>query len=302
MKKYYLYSTGLSILVITLIITLSFAPLNDNKKVIHFLSTNGELTSTIKIPDYKESLKIMQITDSHISIADPNEAEMMKYGEQIHKTYASPRKHFARDTSETTLQYFDDILLKAKNQNVNLLLLTGDIVNFPSAASVKYVYDKLVETGIPWLYTAGNHDWRYEGMPGNIDSLKDTWTKKSLLPFYTGHNPLFYSAIIQGINFVAIDNSTGEVNEDQIRFLQDQLTKPEPIMLISHIPYSLSNIPKNSGMTAITELISSNSDKITAIFSGHEHKFSFCFTGNLCQYTTMAAFQGASFVVNIRGK
>jgi len=302
MKKYYSYSTGVSILILTLIITLSFAPLNDDKKVIHFLSTSGELTSTIKIPYDKESLKILQITDSHISITDSSESDMMKYGARIHKTYSKPIKNFAQDTSETTLQYFDDILLKAKNQNVNLLLLTGDIVNFPSAASVKYVCDRLGKTGIPWLYVSGNHDWRYEGMPGNIDSLRDTWTQKSLLPLYAGHNPLFYSTIIQGINFVAIDNSTGDVNENQIRFLRDQMTKPEPIILISHIPYSLTNISNKSGLATITEIITSNSDKITAIFAGHEHKYSFCFTGNLCQYTTMAAFQGASFMVNIRGK
>ena len=295
MKKYYSYSTGLFILVITL----SFTPLN-NKKVIHFLSTNGELTSTIKIPDYKDSLKILQITDIHISIADENEAGMMKYGERMHKAYSNPRKHYIRDTSETTFQYFDDILQKAKNQNVNLLLLTGDIVNFPSAVSVKYVCDKLSRTGIPWLYISGNHDWHYEGLPGNIDTLRETWTKKSLLPLYSGHNPLFYSAIIHGINFVGIDNSTGVVNEDQIRFLEDQLTKPEPIMMISHIPYSLNNKTIKPGMAALTDIISSNSNKITAIFTGHEHRFSFYFTGNLCQYSTMAAFQGASFLVNVR--
>jgi len=297
MKRYYSYFTGLLILIITL----SLTPLNNNKKVVHFLSTNGELTSTISIPGYNDSLKVLQITDIHLSLADANEADMMKYGGRIHKAYSSPRKHYTRDTSETTFQYFDDILQKAKNQNVNLLLLTGDIVNFPSAASVKYVCDKLAKTGIPWLYIAGNHDWHYEGLPGNIDSLRDTWTKKSLLPLYTGHNPLFYSTIIHGINFVAIDNSTGEVNDDQIRFLRDQLNKPQPIMMISHIPYSLNSKPNKPGMAAITELISSNSDKITAIFTGHEHRFSFYFTGNLCQYTTMAAFQGASFMVSVRG-
>jgi DNA repair exonuclease SbcCD nuclease subunit len=295
MKKFYSYSAGLVILFITL----SFTPLN-NKKVIHFLSTYGELTSTIKIPDYKDSLKILQITDIHISIADENEAGMMKYGARMHKAYSNPSKHYVRDTSETTFQYFDDLLQKAINQNVNLLLLTGDIVNFPSAVSVKYVCDKLSKTGIPWLYISGNHDWHYEGLPGNIDSLRETWTKKSLLPLYNGHNPLFYSVIIHGINFVGIDNSTGVVNEDQIRFLQNQLTKPEPIMMISHIPYNLNNKTNQPGMAALTDIISSNSDKITAIFTGHEHRFSFYFTGNLCQYTTMAAFQGASFLVNVR--
>jgi DNA repair exonuclease SbcCD nuclease subunit len=296
MKKYYSYFTGSLILIITL----SFTPLNNNKKVVHFLSTNGEISSAIMIPDYKDSLKIMQITDIHISIADANEADMMKYGGRIHKAYSTPRKHYARDTCETTFQYFDDILQKAKNQNVNLLLLTGDIVNFPSAASVKYVRDKLASTGIPWLYIAGNHDWHYEGLPGNIDSLRADWTKKSLLPLYNGHNPLCYSVIIHGINFVAIDNSTGEVNDDQIRFLRVQLTRPEPIIMISHIPYSLNSKPVKPGMASITDLISSNTDKITAIFTGHEHRFSFYFTGNLCQYTTMAGFQGASFMVNVK--
>src|SRR5512137_660071 len=132
MKKHYSYSTGLFILIFTL----SCSTLNNNKKAIHFLSTNGEPTATIKIPDYKDSLKILQMTDIHISIADENETDMMKYGERMHKAYANPRKHFLLDTSETTFQYFDDILQKAKNQNVDLLLLTGDIVNFPSAVSV----------------------------------------------------------------------------------------------------------------------------------------------------------------------
>jgi DNA repair exonuclease SbcCD nuclease subunit len=298
MKKYISYSAGLFILIISL----SFTPLNNDKKAVHFLSTNGELSSAIMIPDYKDSLKVLQITDIHISIADANEADMMKYGGRIHKAYLLPRKHYARDTSETTFQYFDDILQKAKNQNVNLLLLTGDIVNFPSAASVKYVFDKLVKTGIPWLYVAGNHDWHYEGLPGNIDTLRAAWTKKSLMPLYTGQNPLYYSTIIHGINFVAIDNSTGEVNEDQIKFLRNQLSRSEPIIMISHIPYSLNSKPVKPGMAAMTDLISSNTDKITAIFTGHEHRFSFYFTGNLCQYTSMAAFQGASFMVDVKGK
>jgi DNA repair exonuclease SbcCD nuclease subunit len=296
MKKHYSFSAGLLILIFAL----SCTTVNNNKKVVHSLITKGELTATIKIPDYTDSLKILQITDIHISIADSNEADMMKFGERMHKAYSSLRKHYALDTSETTFQYFDELLQKAKLQNVNLLLLTGDIVNFPSAVSAKYVCDRLTATGIPWLYTSGNHDWHYEGLPGNIDSLRNTWTKRSLLPLYSGHNPLFYSTIIHGINFVGIDNSTGEVNEEQIKFLREQLSKPEPIMIISHIPYNLNNKPDKPGLAAFTEIISSNSDKITAIFTGHEHRFSFYFTGNLCQYTTMAAFQGASFLVNVR--
>jgi len=296
MKKYYSYSAGLLILIFTL----SCTSINNNRKVVHYLSNNGELSSTIKIPDYKDSLKILQITDAHISIADEKEADMMKYGERMHKAYMNPRKHYALDTMETTFEYFDDILQKAKKENVNLLLLTGDIVNFPSAVSVKYVYDRLTATGIPWLYISGNHDWHYEGLPGNIDSLRDTWEKKSLLPLYNGLNPLFYSKIIKGINFVGIDNSTGQVNDSQLSFLKDQLKKPEPIIMISHIPYRLIFRNTQPDMAAFADVITANSDKIIAIFTGHNHRFSFYFTGNLCQYSTLAAFQGASYSVSIR--
>jgi hypothetical protein len=71
-------------------------------------------------------------------------------------------------------------------------------------------------------------------------------------------------------------------------------------MMISHIPYYLNDKTEQPGMAAMIDLISSNSNKITAIFTGHEHRFSFFFSGNLCQYSTMPGFQGGSFLVNVR--
>ena len=291
MKRYYLYAVRLTVLLFTL----SRANNVDGQNVIHYVNNPWDLSSTIKIPDFKDSLKIMQITDSHLSIEDENESDLMKYGERMHKAYMNPHKHFSKDTSETTFQFFDDLLLKAKNKNVELLILTGDIVNFPSVVSVQYVFERLTKTGIRWLYIAGNHDWHYEGMDGVLDSLRSTWIENSLLPLYDGLNPLFYSVIINGINFVGIDNSTGQVKNEQVEFLKDQLKHHEPIILISHIPYNL-NIP---GMIPLNNIISSNSDKIIAILTGHIHRSSFYFTGNSCQYTALPAFQGGSFMVNI---
>jgi len=296
MKKYFLNILGFTVLLFAVCCTSQ----NEDKKVSHFVNDQRGLTGIITIPDYNDSLKIMQITDAHISIADANEPDLMKYGERMQKAYTAPRKHYLQDVYKTTFEYLDDLLLKAKNEDVDLLLLTGDIVNFPSAVSVKYVFDRLEETNIPWLYISGNHDWNYEGMPGNRDSLRTAWIDKSLAPLYRGHNPLYYSEIINGINFVGIDNSTNKINEEQVQFLEDQLSGDEPIILISHIPYSLSKNPVQPGTIALVDLILSNSDKIIAIFTGHTHRTSFYFTGNLCQYTSLAAFQGGFFIVNVR--
>ena len=282
--------------VLLLLCAISCNSKDAGKNVTHTVNSPYELSATIRIPDLHDSLKIMQITDSHISIADEKESDLMKYGDRMHKAYMNPRQHFSEDTALTTFASLDNILLKAKNENINLLVLTGDIVNFPSAASVNYVYERLKATGIRWLFISGNHDWHYEGMEGTLDSLRNTWINKSLLPLYNDLNPLYFSSVIHGINFIGIDNSTGQVNQKQVEFLQDQLRKVEPVILLSHIPYKLNNPEKNS----ISEVIIENSDKIIAILSGHIHRPSYFFTGNLCQYTSFAAFQGGSFTVNIK--
>lgn len=295
MKKFHMRTFKL----IILLTVISLTTVNGQKNVVHYISDQGELKTTIKIPNLSDTLKIMQITDSHISIADESEAEYMKYGERMHKAYMYPRKHYSLDTSETTFAYLDDLLLKAKREKTDLLLLTGDIVNFPSVVSVKYVVDRVMKTGIPWLYISGNHDWHYEGMEGSLDSLRKTWTERSLLPFYKGLNPLFYSEIIDGINFVGIDNSTNQVNEKQVGFLKEQLKKEEPVILLSHIPYDLNNNGRSQpGMISIIDVISSNTDKIVAIIAGHVHRSGYYFTGNLCQYTSLPAFQGAALTIS----
>jgi DNA repair exonuclease SbcCD nuclease subunit len=295
MKRYFLKA----VILITLVFVTGCTTIDNNRKVIHTIS-NPSGTATIQISDLSDSLRVMQITDIHISIAAESEADLMKYGDRMQKAYTNPRKHYSQDISKTTFEYLDDLLLQAKNENIDLLVLTVDIVNFPSAVSVKYVYDKLEETGIPWLYISGNHDWHYEGMPGGIDSLRTTWINKSLLPLYSGHNPLFYSDIINGINFVGIDNSTGEINDEQLKFLEEQLRRSEPIFILSHIPYNFNTPTDQPGMAALINIISSNTDKIAGILAGHIHRSTFYFTGNMCQYTSIASFQGASFIYNIK--
>ena len=74
------------------------------------------------------------------------------------------------------------------------------------------------ETGIPYIFTAGNHDWHYEGMEGDLETLRDAWIEKRLLPFYQGNHPLMASYDVKGVRFLAIDNSTYQINKEQLEF------------------------------------------------------------------------------------
>jgi len=283
-----------------ILLAVSCTNVNTGQKVIHYIGNPTDQISSISIPGYNDSIRILQITDTHIDIPNEQEADLARYGERMHTAYMNPRRHYSRDISKSTVEFFDDLLLRAKEENVELLLLTGDIVNFPSAVSVQYVYDRLTETGIPWLYTSGNHDWHYEAMEGMPDSLRSVWEEKALKPLYNDLNPLYYSQVINGINFVNIDNSTGETTSEQAAYLRNQLTKPEPVVLLSHIPYNLGRGVNGVDTPGFKDLLLSSDDKIIAIISGHVHRTSFFVTGNMCQYTSMAGFQGASFLFDIK--
>ena len=65
---------------------------------------------------------------------------------------------------------------RASAEGVDLVIHTGDFVNFPSAESVAFVKAQLDGAGIPYLYTSGNHDWHYEGLPGSSEALRDEWS------------------------------------------------------------------------------------------------------------------------------
>ena len=60
---------------------------------------------------------------------------------------------------------------------------------------------KLKDTNIPYIYIAGNHDWHYEGIEGTLESLRDKWIEKRLLPLYQGNHPLMAAYDIKGIRF-----------------------------------------------------------------------------------------------------
>ncbi len=116
------------------------------------------------------------------------------------------------------------------------MALLGDLFNFPSEAAVEWFMDVMNNSGVPFYYTAGNHDWHYEGMPGSSKDLRRTWTEKRLLPLFRGNNPLCYAQEIKGVRFLMIDNSIYEILPEQLEFLENEIKTGKPLVLMMHIP------------------------------------------------------------------
>ena len=182
-----------------------------------------------------ESIKVVHIADTHLFKDDERGISYQEFSNRMAKAY-NQTTHFKTRKKTNPEEAFEQTLAFAKEVNADVITLIGDIFSFPSEAAIEWVLSKLKDTGIPYIYTAGNHDWHYEGMEGTLESLRDTWIEKRLLPLYQGNHPLMAAYDIKGIRFLAIDNSTYQINEEQLAFFIEQVDSGVPLVLLVHIP------------------------------------------------------------------
>jgi len=185
------------------------------------LAERGNLR--LPVPGLKAPVKFFVAGDTHFAMADQRD-------EPYRDNYARMAKN------PGTPADFEKMLASAKEGAVDLVCLVGDIISFPTLANVEYVERTLKASGVKWLYTAGNHDWHFEGLPGSDIEQRAEWTEKRLKPLYQGANALYSSKVVKGVRFVAIDNSVYHVTKEQLAFYRQEAAKPEPIVLLMHIP------------------------------------------------------------------
>jgi len=213
----------------------SFGNVEKKKKKIRGTFSMNKNTVSIYTNAKIKPTRIFHISDTHLSIDDKRGDKYQECSKRMAGAYKQ-NEHFQNKNKITTKEGFEQTLQIANEQEVDFLALTGDIFSFPSEAAVEWTLQKLDETGIPFAYVAGNHDWHYEGMEGSSETLRNIWTEKHLKPMYQGNNPLFAKYDINGIRFVSIDNSTYEILPEQISFFKSQVASERPFVLLMHIP------------------------------------------------------------------
>lgn len=294
--------------------------------------TFNKYSATIKSSLVKKKTKFIHISDTHISLPYSDTSEYPDFTKRMYEAYKNP-EHYLSKKKGTSTKHFEEILDKAKKENVDFILLSGDILNSPSKDGVSYLVNMLKETGIEYLYIAGNHDWHFEGMEGSLEDLRNIWIDKRLKPLYKNRNPLYYSKIINGVNFVLIDNSTYQINKQQLQFFREQTELKYPIVLTIHIPiyqpedkydqelYTIGDprwgyeYDSNNYLTEKRERWSKEGNRretfefilevlscknLLGVFGGHHHQSIIRqLSPSAFQYLTQASFSGAYRMVEI---
>ena len=176
--------------------------------------------STIRI-GLEKPLKILHVTDSHLPLCDErDDARKQALAERL----GGDRKE--------KIEYLNEQLAYAE-ANCDLLLHTGDLVDFVSKANVDYARALLKNERI--LFIAGNHDYsQYVG-----EAWEDTTYKMNsymMMGEGLGVDMFYTSRIVGGVNLVGVDNSYHQAEDWQTERLQMEVRKGLPIVLFMHVP------------------------------------------------------------------
>ncbi len=290
---------------------------------IEHVDTTSTAETTIVVEGLQNVITLVHITDSHMAEADERDAEAIEVGTQLRERFrarsgenVAPRDNFRR------------ALARSKELGADYVVMTGDIIHFPSLANVEAIRDEVAAVDVPYLYTPGNHDWHFPHL---------LWSDETRAHYYprfhglTGGNPAFQARDIRGIRLVAIDNSNYQISAAQLAFLQAQLAAGLPCLLFMHIPIYIPSLAPDvlatwqapimmaaAGWTAETQkawqvrdadastqtcyemLTEGQVDNLVGIFCGHVHfAHTDAFRDGRFQYVTGPGFQGAYRVIHV---
>ena len=155
------------------------------------------------------------ISDTHLTAAYPDEGEWeRKIAERRIRTFGGRQEEALRDSIAWAKLHTDYIVH------------TGDLIDFQSRANFDLVKKYYGEGGAAMLGCLGNHE-HYRGK-GERDAY----------PFPND----FSATVLNGVNFVMIDDSANTVSADQASRFEAEAKKGLPIVLCMHCPFPTREI------------------------------------------------------------
>lgn len=169
-------------------------------------------------------LKVLHLSDNHLALCDERDNDR--------KMALAARKAARKDEM---LAYLNEEIAYGE-ENCDLIVHTGDLIDFVSRANVDYARELLKNEKI--LFIAGNHEFSqyvgeaWEDLSYKMNSYKSLNADGKGL----GVNLLFTSRAVGGVNFVGIDDSYHQAEDWQTERLRMEVAKGLPVVLFMHAP------------------------------------------------------------------
>ncbi len=129
--------------------------------------------------------------------------------------------------------YLDEAINLAKARG-DLLLHTGDLIDFVSAANLDLV--EVHFAGNNWFVCGGNHEYSQYVGEAKEDAAYRQLSYARVQAAYP-NDLTFASRVVNGVNFVSLDDGYYSVTEQQHARFMKEVEKGLPIVLLCHVPF-----------------------------------------------------------------
>ncbi len=237
---------------------------------------------TLRIPGLKKTYRFLHVTDAHVILYDETETP-------ARAAYAQPRVGaFARngipviDRMQALAQQ-----IQAMADTLDGVLLTGDILDFPSAPGLAYLQNWLQVLPVPYFFVLGNHDWAY------FDDYQTPHAQAVHRPLFApfcGGDTLVHKQRFGELTVVGVDNTMELYEDGAAEALARALDGEEHVLLLQHIPLYAETLHedtvaywgrdiniggaglcKNDNWRRVLALIEAPTSPVRALITGHLH-------------------------------
>ena len=173
---------------------------------------------------------VLHVSDTHLTAVYPHEDKWKQHMSQADTPIFGAKQEEALAES-----------IAYAKRHCDFLLHTGDLIDFVSAANLDVVRRHLPKGCIGAL---GNHEYSHYGWlvkkAGTAGPGREE-TRKMLSAYYPFRLPLAAKEL-NGVVFVALDDTDGTVSADQVAAFRRIAAQGKPIILCLHVPLYTSGI------------------------------------------------------------
>lgn len=272
----------------------------------------------IRLPGVKGEYDILFITDTHSM--NNNEED----SQQVQEYWKSRSEQFYNQEDTADAECLEKWVSYANARKVDAVFLGGDIIDFPSRDNLVYFETQIERLEMPYLYTLGNHDWTF---PWEYMTKQGKETYLPLLEPYMSGNTALHTWENEDFLVIAVDNSSGQINDEALGTYRELLSSDKPVILLVHVPFitqsvltkarevwsssvvlgggNYGGIYPNATSEEFIKMTTSKDSPVELILAGHVHFYNKDYIEGdkeILQLVGDAGFHGGGMLLHITGE
>lgn len=274
-------------------------------------------TEEVVIDGVSGEYELLFLTDTHMIVQEETDTE------QVTDNATSRYGMFVNREGVASAVQFAGWVEYANAEEVDGVLLGGDIIDYPSDANIRHLEECLTSFTMPYLYTLGNHDWTYPW-----EYMTETG-KQTYLPLLAPYMQDGCAIQVQDLGeflVVAVDNSGNQVNQEALAEYEEILDRGKPVILLVHVPFynqsvlekakdvwkspvvlgggSQGGIYPNENSQRFLELTTAADSPVQVVLAGHVHFYDKAYIQgekDVLQIVGDAGYKGNAILLHIKG-